>query len=430
MIRRIFATALAAFLATSTISAQEIQKAPAPPVEVAAQSAPSVEAEPVTKEAKLEALRRDGFARIYSLDYPGAAKSFEEIIKLAPELPQGYIYRATNTWFKSLFDSRLLSTSLYSRDEFYSQKERVVDPAVDRSFRADIQKAIELAETRMKADPKDIEAIYFLGAAHGALGGYEATMARAFLSALKHGNKALDLHEKVLKMDPKYADAYLTIGMYHYVVGSLPFFVKVLVKLGGVSGSKKQGLVEIERVAKEARQNSDEARVVLISLYVREARYDDALGILKYLQEKYPTNFVVGLEEANLLSSQKRFKEAHERFDRLLGMERAVAAARDYISYSYGESLKLSGAHDLAFKQYEHVWGWKGADPDLVTLARLGAGQCLDALGKRQEALAQYRIVLQRPDVLDSRKKAGQFTKKAYAPSSPMASTGQLSSAS
>ena len=72
------------------------------------------------------------------------------------------------------------------------------------------------------------------------------------------------------------------------------------------------------------------------------------------------------------------------------------------------------------------MWTWKGADRDLVTLARLAAGQCHDALGQRPEALAQYKMVLRRVDVLDSRKRAEALTKVPYAPSSPMASTGQL----
>jgi tetratricopeptide (TPR) repeat protein len=251
-------------------------------------------------------------------------------------------------------------------------------------------------------------------------------MARAFISALKHGSQSVDLHEKVLKLDPKYDDAYLTIGMYHYVVGSLPFVVKVSIALAGVRGSKRDGIAELERVARANGRTSDDARVILSGLYVREGRLDDSLAMLRALEAKYPANYVVQMEEANALVKLGRFVEAYAAFDRLLATPRARAEARDFVEYAYAEALRQGGRYDDAVAHYGEAWRWKGADPDLVTLSRLGAGLCHDALKRRAEALAEYKVVLQRPDVLDSRKKAERYSKSPYAPSSPMASTGQL----
>jgi tetratricopeptide (TPR) repeat protein len=417
MRRNYLALALAAMLVASPVATAQSERAGA-----LASAAPAVKS--------VEMLREEGFAALYSLDYVRAGAAFDDLVRLAPERPEGYLFRATNTWFKSLFDRRLLSLSLYSNDEFYAQKEKTVDPAVDKAFRADIQKAVEKAEVILAKSPNDVEALYYLGAAHGSLGGYEASMARAFLSALKHGSKSVDLHEKVLKLDPKFADAYLTVGMYHYVVGSLPFFVKALAAVGGVRGSKKQGLQELERVAREGRRTADDARVILVGLYVREKRYEDALAMVRGLSARYPDNYLLPLEEANTLVKLGKLDEAYAVYDRLLAHPRAKVEARDFVAFSYGEALRLGGKYERAVAQYESVWGFKGADADLVTLARLGAGQSHDALGRRKEAVAHYRVVSQRADVLDSRKKAARYAKEPYSPSSPIASTGQQPSAS
>ena len=380
--------------------------------------------------SEIERLRVEGFTALYSLDYPAAGRAFSEMVRIAPDRPEGYLFRATNTWFESLFKKRLLSTSLYSRDEFYEQKEKTVDPAVDHKFRADLQKAIALGQARVAANPKDVDALYYLGAAHGSLAGYEASMARAFMSALRHGSKSVELHEKVIGLDPKFADAYLSIGMYHYVVGSLPLPVKLLVAIGGVRGSKKDGLAELERVVREGRRNADDARVILIGLYMREGRREDALTLLRELGAKYPLNYILALEEGHTLVQLGRHEEAYAVFERLLATPRAAASATDYIEFAYAEALRAGGDPARALEHYTRTWQWRGADADLVTLARLGAGQCLDALGRRPEAVASYRIVLGRPDILDSRKKAEGFIKSPYSPSKPMASTGQQSSAS
>jgi tetratricopeptide (TPR) repeat protein len=396
----------------------------------AAQAAGSSATRDVAAPSAVDRLRAQGFERLYSLDYAGAGRAFEELVREAPDRPEGYLFRATNTWFQSLFKQRLLSTSLYSRDEFYEQKEKTVDPAVDKAFRSDLQKAIEIGEKRVAANPTDAEALYYLGAAHGSLAGYEASMARAFMSALRHGGKSVDLHERVLKLDPAFSDAYLTLGMYHYVVGSLPFPVKVLAAVGGVRGSKKGGLAELERVVAEGKRNADDARVILVSLYTRENRREDALRLVRELRAKYPGNYVLALEEGNALAALNRPEEAFKAFDDMLAMPRVKAEAADFAAFAYGEALRSAGRYGRALEQYERVWAWKGADQDLVTLARLGAGQCLDALGRRQEAVAAYKVVLARADVLDSRAKAEAFLKTAYSPSQPMASTGQHSSAS
>lgn len=391
-------------------------------------TAPAVVETPtgLSLERELDRQRSAGFLALYSLEYVAAQRAFDEFVRLAPERPQGYLFRATTVWLKSLFDQRLLSTSLYSRDDYYAQKEKTVDPVVDKLFRTDLKRAIELAEARVKSNPKDVESLYYLGAAHGALGGYEATMARAFFAALRNGSKAVDLHEKVLKLDPKFADAYLTIGLYHYVVGSLPFAVKIAAAVGGVRGSKRDGLSEIERAARQGERVSDDARVMLVGLYAREGRLDDSIGILRELKAKYAVNYIVALEEANALVKLKRYDESYAAFATLADSPRATAEAADFLEYSHGEALRLGGRYDRALSRLSLVWTWKGADGDLVTLARLSAGQCHDALKQRPEALAQYRMVLRRPDVLDSRKRAEQLTKTPYSPSLPMASTGQL----
>jgi predicted Zn-dependent protease len=415
MFRRSMVLAVAAALA-----------APVPMLAQAGAAAPAVAVAPKDVAAEVERLRVEGFTALYSLDYAGAGRAFEEIVRIAPDRPQGYLYRATNTWFKSLFAQRLLSTSLYSQDEFYAQKEKKPDPAVDRAFRADIDRAIKAGEALVKANPNDLDALYYLGAAHGALGGYEASMARAFLSALKHGSKSVDLHEKVLKANPKYDDAYLTVGMYHYVVGSLPFAVKILVAMGGVRGSRKDGLAELERAAKSATRVNDDAKVILASLYARENRLADSLAMLRELKAKYPANYVVSIEEAGTLVRLERFDEAYAAFDRLLANPRVTGEAKDYVAFAYADALKRGKRYDRAVATYGEVWAWPKADPDLVTLARLGAGEAHDALGQRKEALAQYEAVLKRADVLDSRRKAQQYKKAPYSPSSPIASTGQL----
>jgi hypothetical protein len=55
-----------------------------------------------------------------------------------------------------------------------------------------------------------------------------------------------------------------------------------------------------------------------------------------------------------------------------------------------------------------------GAEAGLVTQAHLRAAQSYDLAGRRNEALAQYRIVLQRPDIYDSQGEAKRGLREPY----------------
>ncbi|HEY4490538.1 MAG TPA: hypothetical protein VI958_01010, partial [Acidobacteriota bacterium] len=201
---------------------------------------------------ELESIRAEGFEALYNMNYEMAKTKFESMTKVDPQHPAGYIYTASTVWLNYLFKLRRLQTSLYNRnDAFFTKKTKELDPAVDKEFTEIMSKGMRLCEEKLKKDKNDIHAMYYLGIAKGAYAGYETTVRRSFFSSLKNGSAAVDLHRNVLKRDPGFIDAYVSLGMYDYVTGSLPLAVKILAFLGGVRGSKKDGIAKLEKVVRE-----------------------------------------------------------------------------------------------------------------------------------------------------------------------------------
>jgi tetratricopeptide (TPR) repeat protein len=363
---------------------------------------------------EFDELRVAGFDALYNLDYPEARKRFDRMVAIAPDRPSGYLYVSNCMWLEMLNKTRRLQTNLYSDDSFFADTKEEVDKEFDAAYRAMIDKAIKAAEKKLKANPKDVDAMYYKGAAHGALAAYEATVTRAFLSALRNSNKSVDLHEEVLKLDPKFADANLSIGLYNYVVGSLPGFVKVLVAIGGVHGSKKKGLELVKKVATDGHYASDDARVLLIALYKREKRYADALAEVEYFVKKYPDNYVVRMELADVYLRTGKADDGLKVFEGLVADERA-ANYRDIIEYQYGDALLAQNRPDDAAKHFTAVIENKTSTRDMVSLAHLRLGQAHDLGGRRDAALAEYKTVLARPNVYDSHDQAKNGTKKPFA---------------
>ena len=382
--------------------------------------------------ARLDDLRSRGFASLYDLDYDGAQAAFKEIERLFPDHPAGAQFQAALLWSRTLNESRRLKSSLYGSDEFYEGSEDKVDERVVSEFRDYTRRARLLSEARLKRDPKDIEALYFLGATEGLKAAFQAGVQRSFMSALRDGTRSVDRHRDVVRLDPAFHDAELTIGLYDYVVGSLPLPVKILASLTGARGSRKRGLETLARVASEGRWSRDDARALLIVLYKREKRFTDALVLARELGEKYPRNYLFKLEAADALSAQAtieradgkaieaaaREREAFAIFDSLLREKPSkgnpASRALDQIHFQYGETLMAAGQFERAAKEFLATTASAGAEAGLVTQGHLRAAQAYDLAGRRNEALAQYRIVVARPDVYDSQNDARRGLREPY----------------
>jgi len=384
-----------------------------------------------SERARFEELRRSGLDALYNIDYDKVNRDFKEIVQLYPNHPGGYQLLAARLWIKTLYESRRLQVSLYSSESFYVNGDDKVDPKIIAEFRNLTREAKRLAEAKLKEDPKNIEALDFLANTEGLKAAFEEAVERRHYAALRDGNDAVDHHREVLKLDPKYIDAQITIGLYEYVVGSLPLPVKIIAGATGFRGSKKRGLKLLEQVAQEGHWAQDDAKTVLVLLYTREKRFADAVKLTRELSAKYPRNYLLRLETADALVSlaaQKRKendaagavqaeKEAFATFDEMLrdrNVRETAGRALDLIHFKYGEALLTAGANERAAKEFLATTKVDRAEPGLVTMAHLYAARAYDVAGKREEALAQYKEVLARPNVYDAHDEAKRGLKQPY----------------
>jgi hypothetical protein len=423
---------------TAFVLAVFILGAASPAATLCAQASAPQAAEAFDKK-RFDALRAEGFESLYNLDYEGARRRFQEMTKAFPNHPAGPQFLAASLWLKTLNESRRLQASLYNNEGFYKEKDDKADPKTVAEFRELTRQAKALCEARLKLNPKDTEALYYLGAVEGLKAAFAGAVERSFMSALRNGSDAVDRHREVVKLDPNFHDAEVTIGMYDYVVGGLPLPIKLMAAIGGVRGSKKKGLATLERVASEGQWARDDAKSMLIVLYKREKRYADAYRNASELAAKYGRNYIYKMEAADALVSQAEVERARDpeaakkseaqafdifesllTRDRATGREGAQAAATgpraplDLVHYSYGDALFVAGHADRAAKEFLAAAALPNAESGLTTRARLRAAQALDVAGKREEALAQYKAVLARANVFDSHEEAKRGLKEPF----------------
>jgi hypothetical protein len=428
--KKLLAT-MAAAAALATAAPAQTKKTTTKGAGAAPASAPveNAAAAPVDQK-RLDAMRAEGFDALYNLDYEAARRRFRDMTVAFPAHPAGYELLAASLWLKTLNESRRLQASLYNNEGFYKEKDDKVDPKVQAEFRELTRKTKELCEARLKADPKDTEALYYLGAVEGLKAAWGSMVERSFMSAMTNGKDSVNHHRDLLKIDPKYTDAKVTIGMYDYVVGALPPLVKLGATMIGYRGSKKRGLATLEEVAREGRYARDDAKTMLIALLKRERRYREAYNYASELAAKYPRNYLLKMEAADALVSQaevdratnpdaakKTEAEAFAVFDSLLAPAAGPNAPKvplDLVHFNYGDALLVAGQAERAAKELAAAAAVPGAEASMVTRARLRGAQALDLAGRRDEAVAQYKAVLARPNVYDSHEDAKRGLKEPY----------------
>ncbi len=385
----------------------------------------------VSVSPRLDELQKKGSDALFNLDYEIARQRFKEMARLYPDDPAGPYMLATTLWLETLNQARRLQAAIYSTQSFYAGTEDKPDPRLVQDFRDFTRQATQLEKARMQRNPRDPQTLYALGATESLKAAFAATVERRFIAALRSGSSGVETQRDVIRLDPRLHDAELTIGMYDYILGTLPIPVKMLASIAGARGSKKRGIQTLERVAKEGQWTRDDARVLLIAIYKKEKRFPEALALSRELAENYPRNYLFRLETADTLVSEEVIErqasktkeaqtmesEALSTFETMLHERPAAGAAPralDLIHFRYGEALLLLGQAQRAATEFLAATTVKGADAGTVSRAHLRAAQSFDLAGKRNEALAEYRVVLSRPNIYDSYDQARRGQKEPY----------------
>jgi tetratricopeptide (TPR) repeat protein len=274
-----------------------------------------------------------------------------------------------------------------------------MNPSVEdeRAFDEAIRKAMELAQARLNGEPRDTRAMYMLGVAYGLRANYSFLVRKAWFDALRDATSGRKLHNKVTEIDPTNADARLLQGAHDYVVGSLPWHVKLVGFLVGFRGDKSGGIRTLEVVGQEGNFNRFDAQILLCAIYRRERLAKKAIPLLDSLIQRFPRNYLLRFElaqmhsdngdKANALAALQRMEEMRSSgasgFARL--MPEKIWYARGTIQFWYNDL-------DQALDNMGRVTA-RAQDLDLNTgtYAWLRLGQIYDLKGQRTQAVQAYR---------------------------------------
>jgi tetratricopeptide (TPR) repeat protein len=357
------------------------------------------------------------FEHFYNLEYDRAIQEFERVLDRRPNDPSALNHLLSTILMRELYRMGAMNSGEYANDSFIGEAHRAADPKVKDRIKQLVERAEGLEEQQLKANPDNINALYARGVTRAQFALYTALLERAWFSALRNAVGARHDHERVLELNPKYVDAKLVVGTHNYVMGSLPWSVKVAVALVGLSGTKEKGLEYLREVADSNGENSVDAQVVLSVFLRREHRYDEARVLMHGLTGHYPGNYLFPLEEANLLRASGRVQEAAAGYRKVWQSGREGKYGNlhyELAAWGLGELLRSQKDYSGAAAAYELVSEAPGPDPETLQKANLAAGEMYDLLQKRDLAMKKYETVLAENSSTPRAEKAREHIREAY----------------
>ena len=357
------------------------------------------------------------FERFYNMDYDRAEQELEKIVEKRPNDPYALNHLLTAVLMHDLYDTGSMNTGDYTNDSFIGRAPRPTDQKIKDRIKDLAHRAEVLEEQELKANPNDIQALYCRGVTRAQFAVYTGIVERAWFSALRNAVGARHDHERVLELDPQFLDAKLVVGTHNYVVGNLPWSVKVAAAIAGLSGSKEKGLAYLRDVAGSDGENAVDAKIVLTLFLRREHQYGEALGYMNELAGKYPRNHLFLTEVANLQRAAGNLPEAEATYRKvwLNGREGKYGTLHyELAAWGLGELLRSKKDLQGAANAYELVNLAPNPDPDIVQRANLAAGQMYDLLQKRDLAMKRYETVLAGNANTGPADQARRYIKEAY----------------
>ena len=172
------------------------------PGAVGQQASAPAEAGKATIYRPADPLNNSAFDRFYNMDYDRSVQDFQKILDRHPDDPFAINHLLTAVMFRELYRMGALNTGDYANDSFIGTPHHPADAKAKAQITELVDRAEKVEEEKLKANPKDVDALYARGNTRAQFSTYTALVERAWFSALRNAVGARHDHERVLELVP------------------------------------------------------------------------------------------------------------------------------------------------------------------------------------------------------------------------------------
>jgi len=232
-----------------------------------------------------------GFRLLYELRFSDARSAFQSWQAENPNHPLGPATLAASYLFEEFHHHGVFTS------EFFLDDKRLLggvtgqpDPGRRAEFLAANQRAQDLARQQLQKDARDSEALFALTMATGMMADYAGLIEKRHTASLRFVREAERYAQELLAVKPDSADAYVALGAANYILGSLPFYKRIFLWLGGIHGDRERGMMQLETASERGHYLRPFAKTLLALVALREKQSGLTRKLLEELSAEFPTN--------------------------------------------------------------------------------------------------------------------------------------------
>src|SRR5258708_31903712 len=96
------------------------------------------------------------FEHFYNMDYDRSIQEFEKVLDRHANDPSAANHLLTTVLLRELYRMGAMNTGEYANDSFFGQAHRAADPTVTGQIKHLVDRAENLGEVQLKADPNNV----------------------------------------------------------------------------------------------------------------------------------------------------------------------------------------------------------------------------------------------------------------------------------
>ncbi len=374
----------------------------------------------------------EGYDHFYNLEYDDAIAVFTAETEQRPDDPNAWNHLAHATLYRAMYRGGALESELVSGSNPFLRRTKVkTTPAEDQQFYDSIDKAIDLAQARLRESDDDPQALGALGVSYGLRANYNFLVRKAWVDALHDATEARKAHRHLGEIEPDNVDARMIPAVYDYVTGSLPIGYRILGFLAGYRGDRKRGIETLQTVSQDGKFNRVDSEILLAAIYRRERRAQDAIPLLEDLIQRFARNHLLRFEIVQMYSDlgdkDRALAEiAHIRELRENGAPGFDDLMPEKIDYLEGNLLFWYSDLDQALVHMKRVSA-KSRELDLNTgiMSWMRLGQIYDLQGRRVAAVAAYKKAIAMAPQSEVGKESRGYVARPYKRPAPAGATSE-----
>lgn len=372
--------------------------------------APPVFSHPATT-ATGKALAHQALDYFYSMELDEAAAAYQKLLAADPENVDYWTGLAHVNLFQQLRRAGRFERDAFPAASAVAPLAPAYDPVAAKSMWDALGHARAICEKRIAANPRDLDANYFLGVSYAIESSYQVNVARKYFDALSPATRAKEFHQRVLQIDPGNHDVNLVIGAYEYGIGSIPFAFRWVARVAGHDGTKQRGIALIRDALLHGKRGPAAPLLMLAYIHNREKQFDYSRQMLDQLGRFYPRNSFYELQAASSFRKEGDLRSAAEIYLRV--EKKAEQGAPGFtnvdlprLRFQVASVYESMRQRDLALSYYRRILPWENTQRErgaretpqaLQAHAYLRMANLRRELGHRDAAREFYQKALEYP---------------------------------